>query len=56
MERTEILNEFYGQINEDDRLIKSRQSQLKYLITINYIHRFLKEGACVPERYFRIRK
>ena len=49
MERTEILKEFYGQIDEDERLNKSRQGQLEYLVTMNYIHRFLKEGACVLE-------
>ena len=49
MERTEMINWFYGQINEDDRLLKSRQGQLEYRITMNYIHRFLKAGDRVLE-------
>lgn len=49
MERTEMINWFYGQINEDDRLLNSRQGQLEYRITMNYIHRFLKAGDRVLE-------
>lgn len=49
MERTEMINQFYGQIHEDDRLLKSRQGQLEYRITMNYIHRFLKNGDRVLE-------
>ena len=49
MERTEILNAFYGEFNEDNRLRKSRQGQLEYFITMHYIHRFLKPGDRVLE-------
>jgi len=49
MERTEMINAFYGQINEDDRLLKSRQGQLEYRITMSYIHKFLKDGDRVLE-------
>ena len=49
MERTEMLGQFYGQINEDDRLLKTRQGQLEYRVTMHYIHRFLKDGDKVLE-------
>ena len=49
MQRTEIINEFYNSINEDGRLEKSRQGQLEYLITMNYIHKFLKQRDKVLE-------
>ena len=49
MERKDILKEVYKQINEDDRLSKSRQGQLEYLITMDYIHRFLKHNDRVLE-------
>ena len=49
MKRTEIINEFYNRINEDTRLKTSRQGQLEYLVTMNYIHKFLKEGDKVLE-------
>jgi ubiquinone/menaquinone biosynthesis C-methylase UbiE len=44
-----MINKFYRQINEDDRLLKTRQGQLEYRITMNYIHRFLKNGDNVLE-------
>ena len=43
MERTEMIGQLYGQINEDDRLLKTRQGQLEYRITMNYIHKYLKD-------------
>ena len=49
MERTEMLQTFYGQIREDDRLQKSRQGQLEYRVTMHYIHRFLRDGDRVLE-------
>lgn len=49
MGRIEMINDFYKQINEDDRLNKSRQGQLEYFITMHYIHKFLKEGSHVLE-------
>lgn len=49
MDRTEIINEFYSRISEDVRLEKSRQGQLEYFITMNYIHKFLKHGDRVLE-------
>lgn len=47
--RTEIVTDFYRQIDEDKRLGNSRQGQLEYFITNNYIHRFLKDGDKVLE-------
>ena len=47
--RTEIINSFYNQIDEDRRLQKSRQGQLEYLVTMHYIHKFLRPGARVLE-------
>lgn len=49
MKRTEIINEIYNSISEDDRLERSRQGQLEYFITVNYIHKFLKHGDRVLE-------
>lgn len=49
MKRTEIINEIYNSFSEDDRLKKSRQGQLEYFITMNYIHKFLKRGDRVLE-------
>jgi len=49
MKRTEIINDFYNKSNEDARLEKSRQGQLEYAVTMNYIHKFLKQGDRVLE-------
>lgn len=49
MERAEMIGQFYGQINEDDRLLKTRQGQLEYRVTMNYIHKYLKDGDHVLE-------
>ena len=49
MQRTEIINSFYNQIDEDRRLQKSRQGQLEYLVTMHYIHKYLKPGDRVLE-------
>lgn len=49
MERTEMIRELYGSINEDDRLIRSRHGQLEFFITMHYVHRFLQPGARVLE-------
>ncbi|MBQ0165920.1 MAG: methyltransferase domain-containing protein [Treponema sp.] len=49
MTRTELINTIYGKYNEDARLTKSRQGQLEYITTMDYIHRYLKPGASVLE-------
>ena len=48
-ERIEIVEEFYNQIDEDKRLKNSRQGQLEYLVTMNYINKFIKEDDKVLE-------
>jgi len=47
--RLEFMNSFYNQIEEDVRLSRSRQGQMEYITTINYIHRFAKEGCKMLE-------
>ena len=49
MEREEMLSELYAQFDEDDRLRKSRQGQLEYLVTMTYIRKFLFPGCRVLE-------
>lgn len=49
MKRVEILKDFYENIDEDKRLVKTRQGQLEYFVTMNYIHKFAKTGDCVLE-------
>ena len=47
--RKEILSGFYGQIDEDGRLGRSRHGQLEYRTTMHYIHRYAAEGAKMLE-------
>lgn len=47
--RIEILRSFYDDIDEDSRLDRSRQGQLEYLTTMNYIHRYAKAGVKILE-------
>ena len=47
--RIEIVSSFYNKINEDIRLGRSRQGQLEYLTTMNYIRRFAKAGDKILE-------
>lgn len=47
--RIEIVNSFYNAIDEDARLDRSRQGQMEYVTTMEYIHRFAREGAKVLE-------
>ena len=47
--RIEILRSFYNNIDEDSRLNRSRQGQLEYLTTRNYIHRYARAGAKILE-------
>ena len=49
MERTEMIAELYGRFDEDARLEKSRQGQLEYRVTMDYIHRFAPARASVLE-------
>lgn len=47
--RIEILRSFYDDIDEDSRLNRSRQGQLEYITTMNYIHRYAKTRAKILE-------
>lgn len=47
--REEIVSEFYGFYNEDERLNGTRHGQLEYITTMNYIHRFAGSGSRVLE-------
>ena len=47
--RIEMLSSFYDDIDEDGRLNRSRQGQLEYITTMNYIHRYAKTGAKILE-------
>lgn len=38
--RKDILEEFYGQYDEEGRTARSRHGQLEYCITMSYIHRY----------------
>lgn len=38
--RVEIVNSFYNQINEDQRVVRSRHGQLEYATTMHYIHQY----------------
>ena len=49
MNRAEIINDFYSKTDEDARLEKSRQGQLEYLVTMHYIHKFLKKNDRILE-------
>lgn len=47
--REEIIKGFYGEIEEEKRLTKSRHGQLEFATTMAYIHRFAKPGDKVIE-------
>ena len=47
--REEIVTSFYNQYDESARLVKSRQGQLEYAVTMDYIHRHLKKGHKILE-------
>jgi len=48
-EREEIINSFYGKIDEDVRLDMNRHGQLEHRTTMTYIHRYSKPGDQVLE-------
>ena len=47
--RIEIINSFYNYIDEDVRLDRSRHGQMEYITTMEYIHRYSKEGSKLLE-------
>lgn len=48
-ERIRMLESFYGSIDEDVRLNRSRQGQLEYLTTMAFVHRHAQRGARILE-------
>ena len=57
MDRKEILENYYSEWNEDDRLL-SRFGQVEFLTTIRFVEKYLKPGMKILEigagtgRYF----
>jgi len=49
MDRVEIINAFYSEYPEDDRLSRSRPGQLEYRTAMHYIRRLLPRNARVLE-------
>lgn len=49
LDRVRLINDLYEHIDEDKRLERSRQGQLEFFITMNYINRFLHKGDRVLE-------
>ncbi len=47
--RIEIVKSFYDERNEDTRLNRSRHGQLEYITTMEYIHRYVTDGAKILE-------
>lgn len=47
--REKIVNEFYAQYVEDDRLDRTRRGQMEYMTTMHYIHKYLKPGMKLAE-------
>lgn len=44
-----ILNEYYNNYNEDERLIKDKAHQMEYITTTKYIEKYLKKGNRILE-------
>ena len=47
--RKEIVSGFYDQVNEDERLRRSRHGQLEYRTTMSYLHRYVPNGSKILE-------
>jgi len=47
--REEIINNFYQEYNEEERLVKDKTHNLEYIISRNYIDRYLKAKAKILE-------
>lgn len=45
----QILNEYYNNYNEDERLIKDKAHQLEFITTTKYIEKYLKDGDRILE-------
>lgn len=48
-ERVNIITSFYTEVDEEQRLQKSRHGQLEFRTTMEYIHRLIPEGARILE-------
>lgn len=44
-----ILNEYYNNYNEDERLIKDKAHQLEFITTTRFIEKYLKDGDRILE-------
>ena len=44
-----ILNEYYNNYNEDERLVKDKAHQIEYITTTKYIEKYLKKGDRILE-------
>lgn len=44
-----ILNEYYNNYDEDERLIRDKAHQIEYITTIRYIEKYLKAGDRILE-------
>ena len=47
--REKVVNEFYAQYVEDDRLDRTRRGQMEYITTMHYIHKYLKPEMKLAE-------
>lgn len=48
-ERVNIVKSFYEEVDEEQRLQKSRHGQLEFRTTMEYVHRLVEDGAKVLE-------
>ena len=47
--RIKIINDFYGEYDEDTRVSRSRHGQLEYLTTMQYIHKLTASKSSIIE-------
>lgn len=47
--RISMMNTFYNQYDEDIRLTNSRQGQMEFLVTMNYLEKYLNKNSTVLE-------
>lgn len=49
MDRVSLLNDLYENFDEEGRLCKTRNGELEYITTMDFIHRYITEGANILE-------
>lgn len=49
MDRKELINAYYSEYEEDNRLIKDRRHNIEFLVSKHYIDKYLKKGDKVLE-------